>query len=230
MKLILVRHGQTPSNVAGLLDTALPGAPLTELGHEQAAALRDTVGTEPSTLPDGRLAVFSSPALRARQTAAGIRCEPVVVDGLQEIAAGDWEMSGEEQHLIGYFEVIGRWLAGDLDTATPGAGGESGHELMARLDAAIAEVVDLVGPGHDRTAVVIAHGGVIRVWASLRAANLDDTHGADHGLPNTGVVRLLGTPGRWVCTEWRDQAFELPGPVVTGADPFADPEITPALD
>ena len=28
-RLHLVRHGQTPSNVAGALDTALPGAPLT---------------------------------------------------------------------------------------------------------------------------------------------------------------------------------------------------------
>ena len=27
MRLILIRHGQTPSNVAGALDTALPGAP-----------------------------------------------------------------------------------------------------------------------------------------------------------------------------------------------------------
>ena len=35
-RLHLVRHGQTPSNVAGALDTALPGAPLTELGREQA--------------------------------------------------------------------------------------------------------------------------------------------------------------------------------------------------
>lgn len=230
MKLILVRHGQTPSNVAGLLDTALPGAPLTELGQQQAAALRESVGTEPSTLADGRPAVFSSAALRARQTATGIRCEPIVVDGLQEIAAGDWEMSGEEEHLLGYFEIIGHWLAGDLDVATPGPAGESGHDLLARLDAGIAEVVAQVGTGDDRTAVVVAHGGVNRVWASLRAANLDDSYGAGHGLPNTGVIRLVGAPGGWVCTDWQDEAFEVAGPVDTQGDPFADPDFTPVLD
>lgn len=34
--LILLRHGQTTSNVDHKLDTLLPGAELTELGQEQA--------------------------------------------------------------------------------------------------------------------------------------------------------------------------------------------------
>ena len=32
MRLILVRHGQTPSNIERLLDTGAPGPGLTELG------------------------------------------------------------------------------------------------------------------------------------------------------------------------------------------------------
>ena len=39
MKLRLIRHGQTPNNVARVLDTAEPGALLTQLGHDQAEAL-----------------------------------------------------------------------------------------------------------------------------------------------------------------------------------------------
>ena len=228
MKLILVRHGQTPSNVAHLLDTALPGAPLTDLGHEQAAALRDTVGTEPSLLADGRPAVFSSAALRARQTATGLRGEPIVLDGIQEIAAGDWEMSGADEHLVGYFQTLNSWISGDLDPATPGPDGESGHQVMARMDAGIAEAVRLTGAADDRTAVVVAHGGLIRVWAGLRGSNLPTGYGADHGLPNTGVVCLIGTPeAGWVCTQWQDEAIEVPGPA-TADDPFADPDFTPA--
>jgi release factor glutamine methyltransferase len=38
VRLLLIRHGQTPSNVLGLLDTAPPGPGLTDLGVEQAAA------------------------------------------------------------------------------------------------------------------------------------------------------------------------------------------------
>lgn len=37
MRLILIRHGQTPSNVEHFLDTAVPGPGLTELGSQQMA-------------------------------------------------------------------------------------------------------------------------------------------------------------------------------------------------
>ena len=46
MRLILIRHGQTSSNVADLLDTGEPGADLTELGREQAAVLPQSLAGE----------------------------------------------------------------------------------------------------------------------------------------------------------------------------------------
>ena len=39
MRLLLIRHGQTPNNILGALDTGRPGAGLTELGREQARAI-----------------------------------------------------------------------------------------------------------------------------------------------------------------------------------------------
>lgn len=39
MRLYLVRHGRTPSNVARLLDTAVPGADLDAVGLAQADTL-----------------------------------------------------------------------------------------------------------------------------------------------------------------------------------------------
>ena len=39
MRLLLIRHGQTSSNVGQHLDTAEPGADLTPLGRKQAAAI-----------------------------------------------------------------------------------------------------------------------------------------------------------------------------------------------
>ena len=54
MRLILIRHGETTANVALALDTAFPGADLTELGHAQAAALTDTLdGTAVDQSRDG---------------------------------------------------------------------------------------------------------------------------------------------------------------------------------
>ncbi|BCW50626.1 hypothetical protein StoSoilB13_29680 (plasmid) [Arthrobacter sp. StoSoilB13] len=51
MKLLLIRHGQTPGNVAGQLDTAFPGPGLTELGERQAAALPEALADESIQAP-----------------------------------------------------------------------------------------------------------------------------------------------------------------------------------
>ncbi|RAV32598.1 histidine phosphatase family protein [Corynebacterium heidelbergense] len=73
-RLFLVRHGQTTSNTIHALDTALPGADLTELGREQAAAcgrgLAELLGQGAGVEERPRLLVVSSLAARAQQTAA----------------------------------------------------------------------------------------------------------------------------------------------------------------
>ncbi len=94
MRLLLIRHGQTPSNLKFLLDTAVPGAALTELGERQAAALPEALGDENIDT------LYASTLIRTQLTAAplaGARGLDVVVrDGIREVAAGDLEMRGED--------------------------------------------------------------------------------------------------------------------------------------
>lgn len=71
-RLLLIRHGQTTSNIRHALDTALPGAALTDLGWSQARAAGELLASETVGGLDAPLALVSSEALRARQTAAGI--------------------------------------------------------------------------------------------------------------------------------------------------------------
>ncbi len=66
MRLYLARHAQTLSNVGHALDTAYPGAPLTDRGQEQAARLAARLADEPLAV------VAASPLLRAQQTAAAL--------------------------------------------------------------------------------------------------------------------------------------------------------------
>ena len=87
MRLLLIRHGQTPHNVTGALDTAYPGAGLTELGQRQAAAV-------PAALADEDVsAVYASPLVRTQLTGAPLAqersLEVRVREGLEEIAAGN---------------------------------------------------------------------------------------------------------------------------------------------
>lgn len=64
MRLLLIRHGQTPSNLKHLLDTAEPGPGLTSLGQKQAAALPDALASERID------ALYASTLVRTQLTAA----------------------------------------------------------------------------------------------------------------------------------------------------------------
>lgn len=197
MRLILIRHGQTPSNVLGLLDTAPPGPGLTDLGIEQAAAVPGTLETEPIE------AIYASTANRAQQTAGPLAerrgLEVVIRHDLREVSAGGWEMLRDPESVDGYLGMIGAWMAGRLDDRTPGPNGESGAQVLARFDEVVREIVESGVTG----AAVVAHGAINRFWASTRAANLDNGFGAVNALRNTGIVVLSGDLEQgWTAHSW----------------------------
>lgn len=195
MKLTLVRHGETPGNVAGRLDTAPPGPGLTERGRVQAAALVDRFRGEPFD------AIWTSSHLRAKLTAEPLAADrglvPAARPTLGEFRAGDLEGRSDEAAFAVFLPVMHAWLGGDLDPAMPG--GESGHDFMTRMDAAITEIA---ATGDD-TAFVVSHGGVLRIWATLRCANITHAFALTNYLVNTGVIVVTGSPSEgWHCDSW----------------------------
>jgi broad specificity phosphatase PhoE len=195
MRLLLIRHGQTPSNVLGALDTAHPGAPLTELGLAQAAAV-------PRALRDEQVdAVFASTLIRTQLTAEPLArhvgVETQVRDGLHEIEAGSLEMRSDRQAQRTYMETVLSWGAGRLDARI--SGGPSATEFFERYDAAI----ERIAGEHDGTVAVFSHGAAIRVWVAARARNVSPRFAAEHHLENTGVVVLEGDPASdWIAESW----------------------------
>ncbi|GHF59418.1 histidine phosphatase family protein [Streptomyces thermodiastaticus] len=188
MRLVLIRHGETPSNVISRLDTAAPGPALTALGQRQAAALPEALADEDIE------AVYASTLLRTRLTAAPLAAarglDVIVRAGIREICAGDLEGEpGGSERGQRYLRTVLAWAAGDLEVRTPGAGGESGRQVLARFDAVVAEAARS-GAG---TVAMVSHGAAIRLWATVRAHNLDADFAA-HPLRNTGVVVLDGSP------------------------------------
>lgn len=198
MRLFLIRHGQTTANVAHELDTALPGAPLTELGREQAASLPIRLAQESF---DG---IWCSLARRAQDTAAPLAAAigqaPHVVPGLHEIQAGDLEMSADRAGWLTYVRVLEGWIRGDLRPAVPG--GESGQDAVARFDADVA----LIQEQAPEQAALVSHGAMIRLWTATRAVDVDRDFVVDHPLPNTGYVVLDGDQdGGWFLEAWRGE-------------------------
>jgi broad specificity phosphatase PhoE len=198
MRLILVRHGQSPSNIDHLIDTTVPGPRLTELGIAQAEALPAALAGEAIDV------IYASSMTRAQMTAEPLARErglPVNVrDGLREITAGELEMTSDDESIQRYLSTAFAWSAGDLDLRMPG--GESGTEAFARYDAVVAEAAAAtIG-----TALLVSHGGVIRMWVAGRADNVDAGFAGANPLPNTAMIIVDGDPATgWHVDSWTDR-------------------------
>ncbi|MCI9887736.1 histidine phosphatase family protein [Micrococcales bacterium 31B] len=197
MRILLIRHGQTSSNVSGALDTARPGAPLTALGESQARAI--PIALQGRTVSG----IYVSPLRRTHETAAPLAAElglaPVEVEGLEEIVAGDLEMRTDSDSVAAYLAAVGHWLAGAGDHRVPG--GEGGHEFLGRFDAALRGIA--ARHGGDDEVVVVSHGAAIRAYAG----RLEGNHSREEGeqfLRNTGMVELdVQADGTMRVVSWR---------------------------
>ncbi len=191
MRLLLIRHGQTQSNVDHLLDTAFPGAPLDELGRQQAKDLVIAVEDEPLD------AVYASTLTRAQETAAPLAkargLEVQVIDGIQEIAAGVEEMNSDWTL---YTNELASWSIDNLDSKLEG--GESAREFLTRYNGAIA---DIEATGAERVAV-ISHGAAMRVWGITQSRGAVDVH-LMAPLRNTEWIVFEGSTGEgWTIESW----------------------------
>ncbi|HWH27097.1 MAG TPA: histidine phosphatase family protein [Pseudolysinimonas sp.] len=197
MRLLLIRHGQTPANVRGELETARPGPPLTKLGEEQAAAIPTALAHE--TID----AIYVSPLSRTHLTAAplarALNLEPMVIEGIEEIEAGELEGRADKEAVWAYLETVFGWLSGDLDRAMPG--GPDGARFFERFDGALRSIAER--HPEDATVAVVSHGGAIRVWTGARGKNLGEDFTSRTILDNTGVVVLIGSPDDgWIVETW----------------------------
>ncbi|MEU5999423.1 MULTISPECIES: histidine phosphatase family protein [unclassified Streptomyces] len=195
MRLLLIRHGQTPSNVKHLLDTGAPGPGLTPLGQDQAAALPQALAGEKID------ALYASTLVRTQLTVAPLAdatgLEVQVRDGIRELIAGDLEMRGDDEAAAAYLDTAFAWSGGDTERRMPG--GETGAEALGRFDTVVAEAA---ATGAE-TVAMVSHGAAIRMWVAARAANVDVAFGASHPLGNTGVVILTGSPDEgWQALVW----------------------------
>ena len=192
MRLLLIRHGQTQSNVNRELDTAFPGAPLNEAGLAQAEALVEALAHERID------ALYCSTLTRAQQTAAPLAAsralEAVIVDGIQEIAAGVEEMSTNWQP---YVDMLNSWSPTNLDVGLEG--GETARQFVTRFTNAVA-AMEQAGDEH---VALVSHGAALRVWAITQ----DPTIGFDLAPPlaNTQWITLNGS----MTAGWRIERWEI---------------------
>jgi alpha-ribazole phosphatase len=163
-RLFLVRHGETDWNL-GRRYQGQSDVPLNDRGLRQAEATARHLAEKEISL------IVSSDLRRARQTAEAIalRCKlPVQEDQrLREMSFGAWEGMTHDEIQARWPGEREAWFADPVRIAPPG--GETLAQVSDRVRSALDEIVKRSAGG---TAVLVAHGGVLRTLICL-AVGLD---------------------------------------------------------
>ena len=99
--------------------------------------------------------VWTSPRLRARETAAAISPEPRVDDDLRELDFGALEGRTFDEIAAGEPELYRAWM--ETPTRVRFPGGESYADLKARVVPSLVRIWE-----EHASSIVVTHGGVIR--------------------------------------------------------------------
>lgn len=168
--LVVVRHGETDWNAISRYQ-GQQDIPLNDTGRRQASENGRTLRswlTISGHDPDSYRWLVS-PLSRCRESAELIRqslgVEPdsyQTDERLKEISFGDWEGQLSDE-LKAVYPDIWQERRADPWSHTP-PNGESYQSLAERIQEFIAEVLDA---GEDEPAVLVVHGGVIRVFQKL---------------------------------------------------------------
>lgn len=210
--IVLLRHGVSSANTAGILAGRAPGVSLTDHG---VSALRDTL----RMLPQQRFArLLHSPLLRCEQTAqiaaSTVTADSVAaVDDLIELDYGEW--TGRSLKELGREELWKTVVERASQARFPG--GESIAEAADRAVSRVRSVVEQLRaeerteeeqrkqsgedrePGASRWAMLVSHGDIIKaIIADALAMPLDD------------FQRISVAPGSFTVID-----FSGPQPVLT---------------
>jgi broad specificity phosphatase PhoE len=160
MRLLLARHGQSTWNAERRFQGATDIA-LSALGREQAAALGKAVAGYRVT------AAYASPYRRARETAeialAGSGLPLTTMDELRELSLGDWEGCTVDEVRGREGDPYRAWLLAPHDCPPPN--GEPLDAVYRRVQSAVERIA--AAHGEDEDVLVVAHGGVISVYACV---------------------------------------------------------------
>jgi probable phosphomutase (TIGR03848 family) len=170
--VLLIRHGRTSANTAGLLAGRASGIELDAAGVQQAADLG-------ARLSGVQLrAIVTSPLRRCRQTAQAViaaqsdSCVCAVEQGLVECGYGEW--TGKSLRELGKDKLWG--AIQQQPSAVRFPGGESLSEMSARAIAAVRDWNARIEAEHGADAVwaAVSHGDLIKaILADALGMHLD---------------------------------------------------------
>jgi broad specificity phosphatase PhoE len=190
-QLILVRHGETLHNVAGIAQ-GWADSDLSERGHEQVRRLAERLKKQK---PD---ALFSSPLGRALTTATTIRealgLDITILEDLREMSYGSWESRSFLDIRREDAETYERWIA-DPEHRSPN--GESHADVRRRMERAFEAV------RHAKRPLLVTHGTAIRIGATA-LLDVPVLHARRFAQDNAAINIFFRRAELWVMKTWND--------------------------
>ncbi|MEB3034284.1 histidine phosphatase family protein [[Mycobacterium] nativiensis] len=226
--LDLVRHGESADNAEGVLGTLPPGAELTDLGRQEAAAVAPEIN---ALFPEGIAGIFSSEMIRAQHTAQPLAdllgMDVTHLAGLNEINAG-WFEGRDLDTLtqIAYALPTLMWVMGQYWVPMLGSTIDpNGAAFNDRVTEAIEAVYNNTVSDSDNplNSAVFAHAGTIAIWTLMNVKNPDfglvinELLESHVPLANTGQVVIEGNPtDGWTLVSWEGHEVSATPDLFTG--------------
>jgi len=155
LSVYLLRHGETSYNADGNRYCGRTDIGLTLKGIKQAETVKEQLKGKHID------AVYSSPLSRARITAEIATGKQVKTDErIIEVDFGRWEGKTKEEFCVEDPQSWDDWAA-NPGIAKAGRAGESGNEIVARVDAFFTEMLNKHA---GETIVVVGHNGINRLY------------------------------------------------------------------
>jgi 2,3-bisphosphoglycerate-dependent phosphoglycerate mutase len=201
MRLYFVRHGESVANTAGIISNRALPHPLTDKGRQQAQGLAQKLRNESVAK------IFSSPILRAKQTAEilaqALDVPLEIADALREYDCGTLEGKSISEHEQDYAQLFAAWRAGKWDSRFDG--GESLLDIRARFVPFVEQLMRKATVTD--TFVLVSHGGTLLSTLPFVLNNINHAFALQQPFENTAVVVAESTPNGLVCHSWCGQAL-----------------------
>ena len=200
MILYFVRHGESEANVQHVISNRASTFALTERGREQAQNLAGQLSDIPFT------AIFSSPILRARETAEilsrSFHLPYQVTEALREYDCGILEEQSDEESWRSHRRFYEDWTVRHNYSNKP-EGGECFTEIQDRF----VPFIESFKRGGDDHILLIGHGGLFHLMLPLVLTNIDNEFVRTHWIDHTECVITELHSHRFKAQQWGDIQF-----------------------
>jgi len=204
-RLLLIRHGRSTWNATGKLQ-GWADPPLDETGLEQVRRLAQRLVAERHTVA----ALYSSPQLRASQTAAQVAAALGLAvqtdDRLKENDVGQLTGLTGDEVAQQYPDWVAQFHNGSKDWLCP-PGGEERDSFAGRVASVMGEIVER---HPEDTVAVVCHGGTLGVYL-MHLLDLPTRRRSPFQFDNTSLSIVSVSPQRVRLLKLNDTAHLADG-------------------